>query len=79
MDPAPASEESPDRLGRHVTIRYATALRDMARLNQTDVVVGGGQQIHCPTQTEPSPQESLPMAATNRISFAVRVMPSSVC
>jgi hypothetical protein len=38
VDPAPACEESPDPFGRHVNIRYSTALRDMARLNQTDVV-----------------------------------------
>jgi hypothetical protein len=38
VDPAPAFEESPDLFGRHVNIRYSTALRDMARLNQTGVV-----------------------------------------
>ena len=37
VDPAPACEEAPDPFGRHVTIRYSTALRDMARLNQTGV------------------------------------------
>lgn len=40
VDPAPDSEESPDRLGQHVIIRFATALRHPARPNQTDVVVG---------------------------------------
>ncbi len=40
VDPAPACEESPDLFGRHVTIRYSTALRVMARPNQTDVMVG---------------------------------------
>ena len=38
MDPAPASEESPGPFGRHVNIRYAAALRDMARLNQPNVI-----------------------------------------
>ena len=38
VDPAPAFEESPDLFGRHVTIRYSTTLRDMARPNQTGVV-----------------------------------------
>ena len=38
VDPAPASEESPGLFGRHVNIRYAAALRDMARLNQPNVI-----------------------------------------
>ena len=61
VDPAPASEESPDPFGRHVNIRYATALRDMARLNQPNVIVRwqANASIYGPTQTEPSPQESL--------------------
>ena len=58
VDPAPACEETPDLIGRHVNIRYSTALRDMARLNQT-CVVRLNTWIDCPTQTEPSPQESL--------------------
>jgi len=37
VDPAPACEESPDLFGRHVTIRYSTALWGMARPNLTDV------------------------------------------
>ncbi len=37
VEPAPACEETPDLFGQHVTIRYTTALRGMARPNQTDV------------------------------------------
>ena len=40
VDPAPACEEAPDLFGRHVNIRYSTALRGMTRPNQTDVVAG---------------------------------------
>ena len=37
VDPAPACEESPDLSGRHVTIRYSTALRTWLVPNQVDV------------------------------------------
>ena len=46
--------------GRHVMIRHSTTLRDMARLNQTCVSGSLNSSINCPTQTEPSSQESLP-------------------
>jgi Transposase len=39
VEPDPEYEESPDPFDRHVTIRYSTALRNTARLNQADVCV----------------------------------------
>jgi hypothetical protein len=68
VDPAPAAEESPDLFGRHVTIRFATALRArLVPIKPTSWLAGAQATIHCPSRTEPNPQESLLMAATNTI------------
>ena len=87
VDPAPASEESPGPFGRHVNIRYAAALRDMARLNQPNVIVHwqANASIYGPTQTEPSPQESLPMqrliqsSLRNSLYFNLCSLLRSIC
>ena len=74
VDPAPASEESPDPFGRHGNIRYATTLRDMARLNQPNVI--GRRQakasIHGGVGRGISPR---PQPQTGRASFQASGFP----
>jgi hypothetical protein len=68
VDPAPACEESPDLDGRHVNIVMRPPCgQGSSQSNRRRGRQVANSWIHCPTRTEPSPQESLPMAATNTI------------
>ncbi len=60
-------------MGRHVTIRCTTVLRDVARLNHTYVSVRwqADAEIHCRTQTEPGPQGPLLSQRPMQSRFAI--------